>query len=212
MPGDLVEVRTDDEGAFVLQPDFESDFVAVTASRPGFLPHAMNLPIAELERGVVREIRLRPLADTVIAIEEEPRVHHLGDNAFGGSINSQFQKESEGLEFSATFTLTGEQVAALGDQAGVSLLAKGLQADNRIRINGELVRKRMDASPRDGSFGAFRATFDASWLVQGENTVSIESRRSSGSDHDDFEFVNVQIHLDPEDDEGARGPRASQTL
>lgn len=210
--GDLVEVRTDDEGAFVLQPDFESDFVAVTASRPGFLPHAMNLPIAELERGVVREIRLRPLADTVIAIEEEPRVHHLGDNAFGGSINSQFQKESEGLEFSATFTLTGDQIASLGDLAGVSLLAKGLQADNRIRINGEIVRKRMDASPRDGSFGVFRATFDASWLVHGENTISIESRRSSGSDHDDFEFVNVQIHLDPEDDERRPRRSSSQTL
>lgn len=195
--GDLVETRTGEDGTFILEPEFESDFVAVTASNPGYTPHALNLPIAELERGVVREIRLRPIEDSVIALEDEPVVHHLGDNAFGGRINSQFQKESEGIVYQATFELTERQREALGEIAAVTLLAKGLQANNTVEINGHMLRQRLDSSPRDGSFGVIVLPFDADWLEEGENLIKIESRVSSGSDHDDFEIVNVQILLTP---------------
>lgn len=195
--GDLVESRTASDGTFALEPRFEADFVAVTASKAGYTPAAMNLPIEDLERGVVREIRLDPIRDTVIALENEPEVHHLGDNDFGGRINSQFQKESEGLVLSAEFAVTPEQIAALGDRAGVTMLAKGLQTENTIRINGNLVPRRLNSSPNDGSFGQFGALFDASWLREGVNRLEIESAVSAGNDHDDFEVVNIQILLAP---------------
>lgn len=195
--GDLVESRTDTSGAFAMEPEFEADFVAVTASKPGYTPHALNLPIEELERGVVREIRLEPIRDTVIALEEEPEVHHLGDNDFGGRINSQFQKESEGITLTAEFTLTEAQHAALGDIAAVTLLAKGLQAENIVRINGREFPHRLSSSPSDGSFGQRTLGFDASWLRAGPNTLEIESVVSAGRDHDDFEVVNIQILLAP---------------
>ncbi len=210
--GDLVEARTDSDGTFVLEPRFEADFVAVTASRMGYTPSAMNLPIKDLERGVVREIRLDPVRDTVIAIEEDPVVRHLGDNAFGGRINSQFQKESEGTQFSAEFELSGDQHRALGERAAVVLFAKGLQAGNLIRINGHEVPRRLDRSPSDGSFGEFQALFDASWLRPGSNTVEIESRVSSGSDHDDFEFVNIRVLLAPAEEPAPRQRRRSENM
>lgn len=211
--GDLVETLTGEDGTFVLEPEFESDFVAVTASRPGFTPHALNLPIAELERGVVREIRLRPIEDNVISLEDEPVVHHLGDNAFGGRINSQFQKESEGVVYQATFELSDRQHEALGDIAAVTLLAKGLQANNTVEINGHRLRQRLNNSPRDGSFGVIVLPFDANWLEEGENLIQIESRVSSGSDHDDFEIVNVQILLTPpEPNQPARRSSRRNTL
>ncbi|MFI4872272.1 MAG: hypothetical protein ACIARQ_10715 [Phycisphaerales bacterium JB061] len=207
--GDLVQERTADDGTFALEPDFDADFVAVTASKPGYTPSAMNLPIEELARGVVREIRLEPVRDTVIALEEDPEVHHLGDNDFGGRINSQFQKESEGTVLRAEFLLTAEQHEALGDQAAVVMLAKGLQAQNIIRINGHAVPRRLNRSPSDGSFGEFGAVFDASWLQEGGNVLEIESRISSGNDHDDFEIVNIRILLAPPVEPERSGRRRS---
>jgi hypothetical protein len=198
--GGLVETRTGDDGTFVLRPEFEADFVAVTASLEGYSPSALNLPIAQLEEGVVREIRLEPIRHSVISIEENPEVHHLGNNAFGGRINSQFQKDSEGTVFQAEFTVDKDQLAMLDEIAGVTLLAKGLQTNNLIRINGNRLSKRLNDSPSDGSFGRFAAPFPAHWLVEGVNTVEIESRVSSGSDYDDFEIVNVQIMLAPPED------------
>lgn len=211
--GELAQTRTEDDGTFALEPEFDSDFVAVTASKPGYTPSALNLPIEDLERGVVREIRLEPVRDTVIALEEDPEVHHLGDNDFGGRINSQFQKESEGTVLRAAFRLTAEQIEALGDQAAVVMLAKGLQAQNIIRLNGQEVPRRLNRSPSDGSFGEVGALFDASWLREGANTLEIESQVSSGSDHDDFEIVNIRIMLSPPADNArSRRTRAEGTL
>ena len=211
--GELVQVRTGDDGTFALEPEFDSDFVAVTASKAGYTPSAMNLPIEDLKRGVVREIRLEPVRDTVIAIEEDPEVHHLGDNDFGGRINSQFQKESEGTVLRAEFRLSADQHGALGDLAAVVMLAKGLQAQNIIRINGNEVPRHLNRSPSDGSFGEVGAGFDASWLRIGVNVLEIESRVSSGSDHDDFEIVNVRILLaPPAERERPRGRRDASML
>ncbi len=210
--GDLVETRTASDGTFALEPKFDADFVAVTASRSGYTPSAMNLPIEDLERGVVREIRLDPVRDTVIALEEDPEVHHLGDNDFGGRINSQFQKASEGTLLRAEFVLSPDQHRALGDLAGVALLAKGLQTGNIIRINGKEVPRRLDRSPSDGSFGEFAAAFDAAWLRDGVNTIEIESQVSSGTDHDDFEIVNIRVLLAPPVEPTPRRNRGSQNM
>ncbi len=211
--GGLVETHTGDDGTFVLRPEFDADFVAVTASLAGYTPSAFNLPIARLEEGVVREIRLDPIRQAVISIEENPEVHHLGNNAFGGRINSQFQKDSEGTVYEADFVVNAEQHAMLGELAGVTMLAKGLQTNNVIRINGNRVRKPLTGSPRDGSFGPFFAAFPAEWLNEGENTIEIESRISSGDDYDDFEIVNVQIMLvPPEEPARDSGRRLRNTL
>lgn len=131
-----------------------------------------------------------------MSTEAVPEVHHLGDNAFSGPINSQFQKESEGDRFVAKFELTLAQLPPAGTQVVVRLMAKGVQRSHKIAINDTVLEDRLDDSPNDGSFGEFEAGFDACLLRVGTNTLQIIAKPSR-SDIDDFEFVNVQIHLSP---------------
>ena len=74
------------------------------------------------------------------------------------------------------------------------MLVKGVQMDHWIRINGNTLRQRLDQSPRDGSFGEFSIPVDPNLFEAGENTFEILAS-SLGDDVDDFEFVNIQIHL-----------------
>ena len=76
------------------------------------------------------------------------------------------------------------------------LLAKGVQRRHRIVINSQVLDQRLDEAPRDGSFGEFIASFNPSMLQAGTNTIEVIAAPSS-SDVDDFEFVNICIHLLP---------------
>ena len=140
------------------------------------------------------DFALEPESAAVVAVEPVPDVHHLGDNRFEGTINSQFQKESEGAEYSAEFELTSRQLPPYVSEATVRLLAKGVQRSHRIRINGADLDRRLDDAPEDGSFGEFSAPFDPSLLREGTNRFEVIAAPSS-TDIDDFEFVNVRIEL-----------------
>ena len=92
--------------------------------------------------------------------------------------------------------MAATQLSPYYTRAEVTLLAKGVQRRHRIRINGSTLEQRLENTPDDGSFGEFRASFDAGLLRRGLNTIEIIAKPSS-SDIDDFEFVNVQILLSP---------------
>jgi hypothetical protein len=94
------------------------------------------------------------------------------------------------------FELGEDRVLGYYRYAEISLLAKGVQMEHPMYINGDRLGERLDNSPRDGSFGEFQARFDADLLQPGTNTFEIRAR-SRGDDVDDFEFVNVQIRLVP---------------
>lgn len=142
------------------------------------------------------DFELEPSNTDIIVTEAIPEVHHLGDNRFDGNINSQFQKESEGSSYAAQFELNEKQVKPYIRRARVHLLAKGVQRRHKIYINGHVLKKRLNRAPRDGSFGEFEAPLEASLLRAGTNTIEIVAAPSD-HDIDDFEFVNVQIHLIP---------------
>ncbi len=190
-------VVTGDRGRYTLRPEDVPDHVAITATMEGYLPGSVNVPTEQLLRGVVeRDIELFPQVAGVLALEAQPEVHHLGNNEFSGRINSQFQREAEGLVYERTFVLDRGLLRMAQERAEVRLLHKGTQAPNPVRINGNRLSQRLVDSPRDGSFGEWRATFPARWLVEGENVLEIRSVRGN-SDLDDFEFVNVRVVLDP---------------
>jgi hypothetical protein len=173
------------------------EFFALSASLDGYLPEAVNVETARLRgRAIIQNFRLRPDDETVIALESDPEVHHLGNDRFEGVINSRFQKRSEGTRAVAVFPLSAHQISSPFTQAEVRMLVKGVQCPHRIFINDELLSRRLDRSPKDGSFGEFLASFDASALHEGENVLEIHCVSCRG-DVDDFEFVNVQIHLRP---------------
>jgi WD40-like Beta Propeller Repeat len=189
---------TDDQGRYELAVPDIPDFVAISASHNGYDPSSVNVPAEQLKRRTVeRDFALTPSRQDVIVIESDPEVHHLGDNAFSGAINSRFQKRSEGRRFQSTFQATAEQFESDSRDAVIRLLVRGTERDNRIRINGHTVPTPLNDSPRDGRFGTFVTTFPLSWLNEGSNTLIIESAwaDSAHSDLDDFEFVNIQIHL-----------------
>lgn len=173
-------------------PEMPAHF-ALTASHPEALPKTENVASAALRAGdMVLDFALEPRARDRIVLEPVPDVHHLGNDLFEGRINSQFQKPSEGRRFEVTFEIPGD--AALR-RARLTMMTRGVQCAHPIRINGTEVA-RLGNSPANGSFGRFAAAFDAAVLHVGVNTLELRSTTCAG-DLDDFEFVNVQIQLEP---------------
>ena len=74
------------------------------------------------------------------------------------------------------------------------MMTKGVQCPHAIQINGHTIDAALSKSPRDGSFGEFSAGFDPDLLRAGDNSIEITTVDCAG-DLDDYEFVNLQIHL-----------------
>lgn len=198
LPDDKTVIVTADEtGRYAMIVPPVPDFFALSASLEGYVPESVNINAAELtHKSLTADFVLQPENELIIAIEDEPTVHHLGNDRFEGRINSQFQNPSEGKVFRATFHVSKEQLQRKYAFAEISLLAKGVQCPHKIRINNRLVKKRLRSSPRNGQFGKYTARFDPGWLKFGRNKISITARSCRG-DLDDFEFVNIQIRLTP---------------
>lgn len=192
---ETLDVPVDADGAYRLDLPPVPDNFALSASAEGYVPESVNVAAATLARGPVRaDFRLEPQTELVIALEENPDVHHLGNDRYEGRVNSQFQRESEGSVYRATFKLGDEHLKRSIARAEIHLLAKGVQCPHVLRVNGHLVPRRLRSSPADGSFGEFRAEFDAAWLKAGRNQFKLTAKECRG-DLDDFEFVNVRIRL-----------------
>lgn len=198
LPDDrTIEAPTDSDGAYSLYVPPTPDFFALSASREGYLPRTTNVGAANLSANPLTvDFELQRQSSPVIALEEKPDVHHLGNDLFEGRINSRFQREAEGRTFLATFQIDTAQIAADYSRAEIHFFARGVQCSHPLRVNGRLLRERLDASPDDGSFGEFVAEFNPAWLIEGENTFKIRAQSCRG-DLDDFEFVNIQIKLIP---------------
>ncbi len=193
--GEPLVVHTDPAGQYRLEIPPVPDNFALSASAEGYVPGSLNVSAAALTHGPVRaDFRLDEVTETIIALEDEPDVHHLGNDRFEGRVNSQFQRESEGSVHRATFVLGEEHNLDGVVGAEIHLLAKGVQCPHVLRINGHLVSRRLRSSPADGSFGEFRAEFDPAWLRTGVNRFKLTAKECRG-DLDDFEFVNVRIQL-----------------
>lgn len=192
---DPLIAETDEQGAYSLALGETPDHFALSATLDGFIPRSVNVPAAALRGNrLAQNFNLIPETELVIPLEAEPVVHHLGNDEFTGRINSQFQHESEGDEYRATFDVRPEQLPPNRTRVRIILLAKGVQCPHRLFINGERLATRLEESPRDGSFGMFAAEFDIDLLQPGENTFELHAVRCRG-DLDDFEFVNVQIQF-----------------
>ncbi|MEK6644198.1 MAG: hypothetical protein AABZ08_09830 [Planctomycetota bacterium] len=190
-----LEVAGNSSGRFGLDvPSLPENF-AVSASMDGYLPRSRNVE-AKTVRGQTRRVhfRLQRESAKAVALEDSPEVHHLGNDAFEGAINSQFQRDSEGTVFSSRFELTADQLSESIVSAELELLAKGVQCPHKIRVNGTLLEARLNQSPPDGSFGVFIVPVVTDLLRAGENVLEIRAVSCRG-DLDDFEFVNIQLKL-----------------
>ncbi|MBI3834231.1 MAG: PD40 domain-containing protein [Planctomycetes bacterium] len=190
-------IKTNPNGRYRLSIPNVPDFFALSASRDGYVPNSVNVDRSKISSSAARvDFPLAPMDSSVIAIEAVPDIHHLGDNRFDGDINSQFQKVSEGALYQQGFTIQQSQLPPRFTHGEIHLLAKGVQRNHRIYVNETLLKKRLNHSPEDGSFGEFVASFETSTLSAGTNTFRIVAAPSE-DDIDDFEFVNVRILLFP---------------
>ncbi|MEM9661070.1 MAG: carboxypeptidase regulatory-like domain-containing protein [Planctomycetota bacterium] len=180
------------DGTFGLSFDRIPDNAAITATMDGYAPGAANVSAQHLDGRDRVVVRLQPQDPFVLAIEDKPEVHHLGDDAFTGRINSQFQRQSEGLSVQFQFTLTNAHARLPASGAEFRIMAKGSQLDNRVSVNNRRIGT-FKRSPANGAFREQRFAIPNSVLRLGPNTVTLRSVDSPGTDHDDFEFVNPQI-------------------
>ncbi len=195
---DLTDTSADD-GTFLLGFDSIPDNAALTASLEGYTPGAVNVAQRDLRAGRRFVIRLRKIDPFVIVMEDEPEVHHLGNDEFSGRINSQFQRRSEGLVLQMPFEMTEAHAALPLRGAELRLLVKGTQAPNPVRINGRQIAT-LAQSPNNGGFGEQVIRIPSGVLKLGRNVLELESVARPGSDKDDFEFVNPRVVLLVNDD------------
>ena len=183
---------TKPDGSFGLSFQQMPDNAAVTATMPGYAPGALNISATQIDTGKRVTIRLSKIDPFLITLESQPEVHHLGDDAFTGRINSQFQRASEGLSLRFTFALDEGHTRLPARGVELRVFAKGTQLNNPVLVNGTRIAV-FDDSPSDGSFGEQRFAVPVGLLQLGENTVEFRSVDSRGTDHDDYEFVNPRI-------------------
>lgn len=192
--GEPLTATTDDTGRYTLVVPEVPDHFALSAAHPAYVPQSRNVSALELRGRTLRvDFDLMPVNIDVVALEAEPEVHHLGNDRFEGRINSQFQRDSEGDLYIGRFTLSAEQAASRS--ALLTVMAKGVQCPHEVRLNGELLERRLDRAPDDGSFGEIRFELGRERLRAGENELSIQAVSCRG-DLDDFEFVNLVIRLE----------------
>ncbi|MEM9065635.1 MAG: hypothetical protein AAGB51_09125 [Planctomycetota bacterium] len=194
--GDQLRFRTGEDGTFELTTLELPDVFALTAVRAGYEPGASEGTLRGVRRGAPIEIFLTPESRFTVALEEEPRVHHLGNDSFSGRVNSQFQRQSEGEVYEAEFFLPADAAPPNVGSARIVMLLKGAQTENPIWINGRRLDDTLTDSPESGRYEEWSADVPSAWLRPGRNTLRIRSVNAPGTDIDDFEFVNVRIEIE----------------
>lgn len=116
-------------------------------------------------------------------------LYHLGDDGFVGSINSQFQKNSDGLEVSFDFTNVFGR-----SKLKVSFEAKGIQP-NLYTVPSMVIYGEqsiyLDRSPIDGSYKVYSLEFENDPTVE---TIKFKtSSPQATGDVDDWEFTSFHI-------------------
>ena len=146
-----------------------------------------------------------PLAANISIPVGGDKVMHLGDDLFQGSVNSQFQKSTDGVELVFRIADWADQIKAPGiTKATVYLDAKGWQSNicsNLIGLSGDIgtVALPGGVSPAEGYWaGGRQVPFE--FAVARVGTLNAELRITSGTcngttDIDDFEINRIRVEF-----------------
>jgi hypothetical protein len=180
-------------------------FPAATVTKPDYEPQAILCRSLKAGDRCVQEARLVPLADNIAIPVGGDTVTHLGDDQFEGSINSQFQKATDGsvgvfpiAEWSDKVRLAGVKTAT------VYLDAKGWQTNfckNLIEIVGDAGTATLPGgvSPSAGSWGGGRDVpfvFSIADVGMLQAQLRIAAGECNGTaDLDDFEVNRIRVEF-----------------
>jgi hypothetical protein len=142
------------------------DIVALTITNSGYVPTAITVTFGTASSISFPDIPMETDNGNVFLIQLSgiARVVHLGNGAFSGTANSQFQATaSHRSTYTSPFDITADHLAV--SSVSISLLVKGAQINNPVKLNGNLLGYLND-SPDDGSYSL--VTFsNIPWTSQG---------------------------------------------
>jgi hypothetical protein len=130
---------------------------------------------------------------TIVRLKEIS-LHHLGNDQYSGSANSQLQLPTEGLEKTFSYNLP----ATPGVMPRIQIYARGVQHSAQILSNGTLVGSLNDSnSSGDLSLYDFQAKGTANTIYRaGTNYITIKTGATGNSSDpwDDIEFCGILIY------------------
>lgn len=180
-------------------------FPAATVTKPGYEPQTILCASLTPGKTCSQEVQLIPLAANVSIPVGGDTVMHLGDDQFQGSVNSQFQKKSDGAVLTFPITDWADQVKVAGvTKATVYLDAKGWQSnvcDNLIGLSGDAGSENLagGVSPPEGYWAGGRQVpfvFEVARVGRLNAEVRISTGSCNGTtDLDDFEINRIRVEF-----------------
>jgi hypothetical protein len=179
-------------------------YPAASVNKVGYEPQTMLFEKLQGGRNYAQTVELVPLTTAVSIPVGGEIVMHLGDDLFEGTVNSQFQKKSDGTALAFVIPDWAAKVQAGYTKATVYLDAKGWQTNicnNLIGLSGDIgtVMVPGGVSPAEGYWGGGRQV-PFEFTVAEVGTLNAEVRISSGecngtSDWDDFEINRIRVEF-----------------
>jgi hypothetical protein len=179
-------------------------YPAASVKKTGYEPQTMLFEKLQGGRNYSQNVELVPLTPAVSVPVGGEIVMHLGDDLFEGTVNSQFQKKTDGTELAFVIADWAAKVQAGYTRATVYLDAKGWQTDvcnNLLGLSGDIgtVMVPGGVSPAEGYWGGGRQV-PFEFTVAEVGALNAEVRITSGacngtSDLDDFEINRVRVEF-----------------
>jgi hypothetical protein len=179
-------------------------FPAASVTKDGYEPQTILCPKLQGGQSCTQDVSLVPLADNVSIPVGGDIVMHLGDDQFEGTVNSRFQKATDGAQLSFVIADWADKVRAGYTRATVYLDAKGWQTDscrNLIGLAGDLGEVNLPGgnSPSEGYWaGGKQVPFDFNVLQIGQQRAElriISGACNGTSDIDDFEIQRIRVYF-----------------
>lgn len=124
---------------------------------------------------------------------------HVGDDSYGGEINSQLQVVSRGISVGYKITTWTSELAATATSATVRFLARGVQADvcplTQVALGSplEYVPVFLQKSAADGGFTGYTVTMNLPSIQVGMDIALFVASGWCMNEYDDFEVAAVSI-------------------
>ena len=180
------------------------EYPAGSVEKPGYEPQTILCSRLQGGQSCTSNVQMIPLAANVSIPVGGGIVMHLGDDRFEGTVNSQFQKKTDGAELVFVIDDWAAKVKVGYTKATVYLDAKGWQTSNcanTIALSGDVGTGTLPGgnSPSDGYWaGGKQVPFEFS--VARVGTQRAEVRVTAGTcngttDLDDFEINRIRVYF-----------------
>ena len=194
-------------GFFYIKVPEYTDYLIVNINASGYLPSIIQIPKKEIQdnKYLLKDLSLTQVGSSHILINGGEKLYHLGNDLFGGSVNSQLQKGIvDGTEVTLSFDIQESKISA-HSTAKLYYRHRGAQPSmikSYIYINGN----KIDYFPPSNSNGSFNESFmmidlGNGTVKPGRNEIKLTSSYyynefyPDGDHYDDFEITNLYIEL-----------------